>query len=208
MVFGGSLLDTGVGLETYWLHFLFGAIAGGITGLASALSSPWRALVGLVVVGPLHFYAADVLLGQTIALGLSDHLLMLVVSTFFTWVLPYLDPPGFVQHWSAHAGSRFAAILRKGCVYIGYGIWLYAVYMFLGIVELVINILAGYEPGVKVKPAGLFAIVSVFALSGWFLVRRWRRGKTVKAFLDTPREMTPLPEFVADAVRDSTNKPL
>ena len=201
------------------LYIVFVAAIGGVAGLSSAFSTLWRVLAGLLVVLPLDYYAFSVLLNQSDAWAPKVLPLALepVVCAILTWMLPYLDPPAFAQRWIAHAPSRSTATLRKGCVYIGYVGWLLVVCVAILLVLAVITGIAGWETNfsealpveVRTVLAGLLAVVSVLALSGWFLVRLWRGRKTVKPFPDTLREPSaPLPDFVADAVRDSAGKPV
>jgi hypothetical protein len=210
-------LDPGLGAELPWLNLVFGVVCFGSIGLASALSPLWRVLVGLLVVTPLSYYAADVIRGAPDAWDSQYLPLELVGNALLTWMLPYLDPPAFVQRWVAHAPSRLTTTLRRGCVYIGYVCWLLVVCLATLLVTALVIIIAGFSPPVENVPpeamrigaAIMLAIEAILALLVWFSVRLWRRGKTGKPFPDTLREPSaPLPDFVADAVRDSAGKPL
>jgi len=217
---GGALFGSGESSrQLHWVDFVFGALSVGIVGLVSAFSPLWRLLIGLLVVSPLD-QASDVLLGRPDALNPAEVVRQVVESTFLTWVLPYLDPPALVQRWMANAPSRRVTTFRRAGIYIAYGVWLLAVIvatvLIANVAAELVKILAGYPDGdgtvwevpMRITLGVMLAVAAVLVTAGWLLVRFWRRKKVPKAFPETAREMTPIPDFVADAVRDSADKPV
>ena len=184
--------DTGEGVKRRnWVDFVFGTVASGIMGLASALSPLWRVLAGLLVVFPLD-QAPDVLLGRPDAWKANDIAVGLMVNALLTWMLPYLDPPALVQRWIANARSRRAAILKKSSVYVAYGIWLFVVFIATAFVAWSLTLLAGYDTSggedaeLLLGFAAFVTFVTVLFLSIWLFVRFLRRGKTSNAFTNPP----------------------
>jgi hypothetical protein len=156
------------------------------TGLILSLE---RYLAGL----PALDQAPDVLLGRSDAWKANDIAVELMVNTLLTWILPYLDPPTFVQRWISNARSRWVTTLRKSSVYVAYGVWLFVVFTATAFVAWSLTLLAGYDTSgdektqlIRLGGAGILALATVLLLSVWLFVRFLRRGKSSNAFTNPP----------------------
>ena len=113
------------------------------------------------------------------------------VDTFLTLILPYLDPPVFVQRWVAHAPTRLTATLRRGCVYIGYVVWLSVVVSVAALTPLLVMIIAGFAPPVEDVPPDVMRVIAaimlgieaILALLVWLPVRLWLARENREAVL-------------------------